>query len=170
MGERPGPALNRWLELTVPPEDLAEVAGWLQELVDRRSGRTPPGSARQHPVTAKLAAYAALARDGAMQVAARDAKARAATWAAPTSPVVGPAQPAAPSRGEITTAEAAAITGKSAEWWRQLAASGRIRARRGERGAWLLDRADVTTGRGTADGARGSTRTVQGDAGSGSAA
>lgn len=170
MDSRPGPALNRWLELTVPPEDLAELAGWLQELVDRRSGRVPPGSARQHPVTARLADYAAKARDGAQRVAARDAKARAATWAPPTPPVAGPAQLAAASEKEITTAEAAALTGKSAEWWRQLAASGRIRARRGERGTWLLDRADVMTGRGTPDGALGSTRPAAGSTGSGSAA
>ena len=163
MSDRPVPALNRWLELTVPPEDLAELAGWLQELADRRAGRVPLGSARQHPVTAKLTAYAALAGDGAAQVAARSAKARAATWAPPTPPVAPAAQPAAPSREELTTTEAADLTGLSAEWWRQLAKSGRVDARRDHRGAWLINRADVT-GRG-AHGAAGSTGPAQGSTG-----
>lgn len=159
--DSPGPSLNRWLELTAPPEDLAELAGWLAELVDYRSGRPRPAPVRQAPVTAKLAAYAAKAREGAMRVAAREAAARTASWAPPTQPVAPPAQPPAASEW-VTTTAAAALTGKSPEWWRRLAKSGRVDARRDDRGAWQISRAALAartkgreadgTGRGTAQG------------------
>lgn len=159
MNDRPEPQLNRWLELTVPPEDLAEVSGWLQELCDYRSGRLPPGSVTQRRVTAKLAAYARLAREGARQVAARNAAARGAACAAPTPPVVVPAQtPASSEAEEITTADAAALTGKSRERMRQLVAGGQVRGRRTAHRAWLLSRADViATLEGSTDGARSGT-------------
>jgi hypothetical protein len=171
MSDHPGPSLNRWLELSVPPEDLAEVAQWLAELVDRREGRIPPGAARQYPVTEKLRAYAALARRGAAEHAA--ARARASAGASvPPVPVVSPAIGVAESGAEITTSEAARLAGLSGVRWRQLAASGRVRARMGARRAWLLDRADViayTSGKDT-DGAHGNAGAAQPSAGSGSAA
>jgi predicted membrane-bound mannosyltransferase len=152
MGDRPAPNLSRWHELTVPPEDLAELAAWLTELCEIRSGRTRPGSVPQRRVTTKLAAYRDLVERGAREVAA----ARAAACAAPTParlPVVAPAQPPASSEEEwITTQDAHNLTGLTQESMRILAASGKVRARRTAGRAWLLDRDDVialTRGRST---------------------
>jgi len=154
MGERPAPHLDRWHQLHVPPEDLAELAAWLTEVCEIRSGHARPGSVRQPRVTARLAAYRDLVERGAREVAA--ARAAACAAASPAlPPVVTAAQaPASSGTEEVTTTEAAALADKSAAWMRQLAASGRVRARRVGR-TWLLDRGDVIamTGRSTAHGA-----------------
>lgn len=171
MDNRPGPSLNRWLELTVPPEDLAEAAVWHQLLIDYLEGRVPPGSARQPQVTARLREYAALTRRGAADFAAAKARACASASVTPV-PVVAPAQAPAASGEWVTTTEAADLTGTSAAWWRQLAASGRVRARRTAHRAWLICKADVTawtTGGNATDGARGR-RAEQEDADGGSSA
>ena len=157
MSDRPQPQLTRWGELVVPPEDLAEVSAWLTELCEYRSGRARPAAVKQTRVTAKLSTYTELAERGARDVAAG----RAAALAAPrpaAPPVVALAQAPPPSAvDEITTSQAADITGLSAERMRQLAASGRVGARRTAHRARLLDRADVIalTGR-SIDGATGS--------------
>ena len=161
MGDRPRPALSPWGEgaLIIPPEDLPELAEWLADLIGYRSGRPRPGSAPQGRVTERLADYARLAREGASRHAARRATVRQVpSWAGPTHPLVAQTQPAASSGEWVTTSEAAGLTGKSAEHWRQLAASGRVRAQRTAGRAWLIDRADVTartTGGNAADGAHG---------------
>lgn len=59
---------------------------------------------------------------------------------APLAPAPAPADLNA---DEITTAAAARDFGHSASWWRELAASGTVRARKVSRDTWLLQRADV---------------------------
>jgi hypothetical protein len=72
--------------------------------------------------------------------AAQASSARASYPAA----AIAPAQlPAGLNADEITTAAAAREFGHSASWWRELAASETVRARKTSRDTWLLQRADV---------------------------
>jgi hypothetical protein len=144
MAERPEPFLNRWRELTVPPEDLAELAGWLAVLIGYISGRFPPASARQPVVSRKLAAYADLARRGAADFAAAQHRAAAGRDCAPaTRRVLAPAQPLSSSGEMITVTDAAVLLGVKPQRVRQLAGSGRISGRKTARDVWELDRGSV---------------------------
>jgi hypothetical protein len=165
MTDEPKPTLHpRWLEMTVPPEDLPELAEWFRYLIGCLEIPAPKDSADRPAVTEKLRFYAGLARRGARERSARLASARnAAVLAAPssgTASVVAPAQIPRTSRSEeITTRQASDLTGKSAERMRQLAAGGRIPgAHRTDRNVWLLPRAAVIAAiTGGTDGKRGNT-------------
>jgi excisionase family DNA binding protein len=148
---RPVPTRDRWLQTTVQPEDATDLADWLEYAIARLEGTPPPVSLR---VTAKLEAYARFYRKTATEFASRHASA-----AARQAPVVGPGHaPPVSEHDEITTAQAADLTGLSDEHWRRMAKDGKIRARQDTRKAWLLSREDVIAdtgrrrGRGASDG------------------
>jgi hypothetical protein len=144
--DRPGPSLNRWLELVAPPEDLAEIDGWLSLLIDYIRGCPPPVSVRQPAVSRKLAAYADLVHRASVDFeAARHRAAATAQACAPAARgVLAPAQLLSSSEApKITVAQAAGLLGVKAQRIRQLAGSGRISGRKIARDTWELDRGSV---------------------------
>lgn len=146
--------------LWVPAEACGELAGALRLLADLRAGRRVPASVRQPRITRSVQSIADAAGRAAVEHQAARHRA-ASTWGAPTSVVVAPAQLVPVSTAdEITTAQASDLTGLSTERWRQLAASGRIRARKTHRGVWLLDRQAVVSRdtRSDGDGSAGEVR------------
>jgi hypothetical protein len=154
LNEAGQPVLSRDRHLVtfVQPEDAADHASWLEYAIaylqgQRRSAADPqPGE--------KLDRYARFHRKTASMFRDRNLEAdnRLAR-------LVGSAQwPAASFEDEITTTQAADLTGLSSEFWRLMGKARKIRARRDTRGVWLLSREDVIAemrrrrGNGTSDG------------------
>jgi len=127
--------------LVVPAELAAELAAALDSLIGMLARPVPVGC-RQPRVTAVILAVRAAARRAATEHEA--ARHRAAAWGHPTPVVVVPAQTPASWSQEITTSDAAGLSGLSQERWRQIAASGAVPARR-VAGRWLLDRRAVVS-------------------------
>jgi excisionase family DNA binding protein len=115
--------------VAVPAEHCAALLLLLRDAA--RAGRLTPELRALAEVCATAAAAHAGRRAGA-------------AWATP-SRVVAPAQMPSPSEEtEIGTTEAANVLGVSSERVRQLAAAGRLPARR-VGGRWLVNRADLST-------------------------
>ena len=137
--ERPAPTVFH-AGVIVPAELTAELAAALEEYL----GMLPParrGGRLSRPVAAVLKA----SRESAALWQLQQHQARALAAPTPVTPVVlGAAQlPRESVVEEITTTQAADLTGFSSEWWRRLAVRGAVRARQASRNTWLLSRQDV---------------------------
>lgn len=116
----------------VQPDGSVVIPPALADEVLRRLARSIVSEAREAGVTATPAARALLA--------ALDQAAQRYAAATPTS--VGGSDPAPPATVEVTADEAGRVMGCTARWARDLAASGRVQARRVGR-TWLIDSADL---------------------------
>src|ERR1035438_5888437 len=105
---RPSPQLDRFCQLTVPPEDLAELADWFELLIGYISGRVPPASAKQPQVTRKMAVYAQITRHAALAAATGPPTAQPARLGNGAAPVDHDFQATASSPGDEITLAAAA--------------------------------------------------------------
>jgi hypothetical protein len=102
--------LDLYYQLTMPPEDLYEVASWLLRFRDIITGHPPPASASQPVVSPKLNAYIKFlptAADAYRHSSRPD-------LGMPNSDVLGPAQLPPSSAEEITTAQAEDLAGFTA--------------------------------------------------------
>jgi len=153
------PYLDPFCQAVTPPEDLQDLASWLLRFREILAGRlkaediTPALIAAIEP---KLNAYITF-----FTAAAKSYRHIRPELGSSNTAVLAPAQTARPSEAdEITTTEAADLTGRSPERMRQMAAAGKLGARRGPRRAWLLDRREVIALRdrqsGSGDGGTGS--------------
>jgi hypothetical protein len=177
MAERPQPAVDRFLQVTIPPEDAAEHSGYARLLIDYIEGRPPPASAKQPRVTRKLRAWAELVKQVAQDFAAQQSAVACAMPNPVTPPIVAlPQNPASSAERWITTADAAAISGLTQQTIRNYADRGAFRNGRfgrmriihhGDFGAWWNDMRGV---HGAGSGEDGSPGGEPGRAGGGGAA
>ncbi|GAA4630055.1 hypothetical protein GCM10023196_053840 [Actinoallomurus vinaceus] len=156
--QRPQPQTIATPGVLIPADDVAQVAGWLMLLCDYLAGRVPPGTARQPQVGRALLAYIDVMSEAAREHEAAQHRAAARLGTTKTI-VVGPAQIAGSwiSQEEtITTTEAGAMLGVTAERARQLAVSEEIRGYKDDSGRRRLYLVDViayrTKRRGAHDG------------------
>ncbi|MFF7158123.1 helix-turn-helix domain-containing protein [Streptomyces sp. NPDC008139] len=130
--------------IVVPGELCADLVGLMDLLTAFISGAPPPASVRQARMPPWVRALRITARDAADDYMRRQSRTVAfARDSRPAPAVLASAIARTPSPEEITTEQAATLTGLTEGRIRQLAAAGLIEGRKGPRNTWLLNRSSV---------------------------
>lgn len=143
-GDRVQPA-RLWDAVVVPGPLCAELAAALDLLEAFVRGTPPPAACRAARLSRAALAVREAAREAAVDHQRQQTRRTIAAASTPAATVLTSASAPAPSNAgeEITTEQAASLTGLTEGRIRQLAAAGTIRGRKGSRDVWLLDPADV---------------------------